>query len=563
LGVLSCSGKERIMAKFSNAPAPAPTSPVTSSTATPDTLTAQGGPGFTRDPRSELFLLAVANMVGEDTFYEAAGDRDSRFRDLIHEVTAADPAWVAAFVPFLRNTMNMRSASVVVAAEYALTMREPVARGEAATFATRHPDAPSVRSVVASALQRADEPAEFIGYWKIRTGRRTLPGGVQRGVADAVARLYTERSALKYDGGSRGIRMGDVVEMTHPAPREPWQGVLFAWLLGKRHRGTDSTASTDGLPTIKANESAHRLAAEDRADIRRWFLEDPSRLALAGMTWEALSGYGPMDKEAWEAVIPSMGYMALLRNLRNFDQAGVSDEVAGQVAAKLADPGEVARSRQFPFRFLSAYQAVPSLRWSWALEQALNHSLANVPVLKGRTLILVDRSGSMFMDRVSAKSDLTRADAAAVFGTAVAVRAENADLIQFGSEYMDGVAHERVNFTAGESVLRIVGRFRDMGGTDTHRAVRENLRPDHDRVIIVTDEQVGYFGDTGGVGRWIPADVPLYTWNLAGYGTGHGESGAGNRHVFGGLSDAAFRMIPLLEAGRSADWDTLFAGTSA
>lgn len=31
-------------------------------------------------------------------------------------------------------------------------------------------------------------------------------------------------------------------------------------------------------------------------------------------------------------------------------------------------------------------------------------------------------------------------------------------------------------------------------------------------------------------------------------------SGTAGRHTFGGLSDAAFRMVPLLEAGRNADW---------
>ncbi len=74
-----------------------------------------------------------------------------------------------------------------------------------------------------------------------------------------------------------------------------------------------------------------------------------------------------------------MGYMALLRNLRNFDEAGVSDAVAGRVAERLADPAQVAKSRQLPMRFLSAYRAAPSLRWAWALEQAIAHALANVP----------------------------------------------------------------------------------------------------------------------------------------------------------------------------------------
>src|ERR671920_1076057 len=85
----------------------------------PDAPTAEGGAGFTRDPKSELFLLAITNMAGEDTFYERGRDRDRRFSTLVRTVTRDDPAWIAAFVPYLRNTMQMRSASVVMAAEFA------------------------------------------------------------------------------------------------------------------------------------------------------------------------------------------------------------------------------------------------------------------------------------------------------------------------------------------------------------------------------------------------------------------------------------------------------------
>ena len=72
-------------------------------------------------------------------------------------------------------------------------------------------------------------------------------------------------------------------------------------------------------------------------------------------------------------------------------------------------------------------------------------------------------------------------------------------------------------------------------------------------MLIVTDEQYAYSRHGDPTGQ-IPADVPVYTWNLAGYRAGHGPSGTANRHTFGGLSDAAFRMVPLLEAGRDADW---------
>lgn len=73
-------------------------------------------------------------------------------------------------------------------------------------------------------------------------------------------------------------------------------------------------------------------------------------------------------------------------------------------------------------------------------------------------------------------------------------------------------------------------------------------------MIIVTDEQTwgGYLG--ADPTSHVPEKVPVYTWNLAGYQYGHGPSGSGNRHTFGGLSDAAFTLIPLLEAGRDAAW---------
>ncbi|TYB42054.1 TROVE domain-containing protein [Actinomadura chibensis] len=59
-----------------------------------------------------------------------------------------------------------------------------------------------------------------------------------------------------------------------------------------------------------------------------------------------------------------MGVMALVRNPRNFERAGVSDEVAATVTAKISDPGVIARSRMFPFRFLAAHKAAPSLQWT-------------------------------------------------------------------------------------------------------------------------------------------------------------------------------------------------------
>ena len=500
-------------------------------------VTHRGGAGYARDVKSELFLLAVTNMVGEDTFYESADARDTRFAELVHTVAVQDVHWLGRFIPWLRAEANLRSASLVVAAEAVKARLDAGLAG-------------GNRGLIDAACRRADEPGELLAYWTARHGR-AVPKPVKRGLADAVVRLYDERSLLKYDSDAKGFRFGDVIDLVHPAPAadRPWQGELFAHALDRRHKRDKPIP--ERLRILRARQALTAMPVEQR---RALLLgeDGPARLRAAGMTWEALAGWlqGPLDAAAWEAVIPSMGYMACLRNLRNFDEAGVDDAVAARVAAKLADPAEVAASRQLPFRFLSAYRAAgASLRWSWALEQAVRHSLEQVPRLNGRTLIMVDTSGSMNAS-FSRDGTLMRWDAAALFGIALAQRAGHADLVSFSN------GAKPFPLKRGESVLGALDRWKSggwflNGGTSTAACLRASFAK-HDRVVIVTDEQAGY--DHVGVTGSVPATVPIYTWNLAGYRVGHTPSGSAARHTFGGLNDRAFAMIPLLEAGANASW---------
>jgi hypothetical protein len=535
------------MSRFNTRTArPAVKSPVTSTGET--ARTHQGGTGYLRAAKSELFLLAVSNFVGQDAFYEKGGDRDDRYERLVRKLAIEDPEWTAGLLKWLRGEGNMRTAALVGAAEFTAERLLHEAPGYS-------------RQVSDSVLQRPDEPGEMLGYWTSKYSRK-LPKPVKRGIADAVQRLNNGKSLLKYDTASKGYRFGDVLNLVHaaPDPSKAWQGELFQYALDRRHHPEDAVPPESNR-TLTANRELMALPiAERRAVVTA--PDGAERLAAAGMTWEALAGWlqGPMDKAAWEAVIPSMGYMALLRNLRNFDEAGVSDAVAELVAAKIADPEQVARSRQLPMRFYSAFRAAPSLRWGHALEKALTASLANIPQLGGRTLILVDTSSSM-EESFSKDGSLMRWDAAPLFGIALGQRCVRADVVSFSSAryYMGdapGAKTKAFPLQRGESLLRAVGRWKDGGwflggGTDTALALRQEFRA-HDRVIIVTDEQAGH--DYVDVDRSIPQSTPMYTWNLAGYQAGHAPSGRGQRHTFGGLTDAAFRLVPLLESGRDANW---------
>lgn len=471
-------------------------------------------------------------MVGEKSFYETAGDRDDRYGNLVRHVAVEDPQWTADFLRWLRTDGNMRSASLVGAAEAARAL-----------LAAKLPGG---RQIIASVLQRADEPGEMLAYWTSTHGKN-IPKPVKRGVADAIGKLYTEYCLLKYDTASKGFRFADVIDLVHPDAKAPWQGDLFKHALDRRH-GRDE-APPVALAMVSFNNWFRKVAADDPDH-----LFNTESLKRAGMTWEdalSLAGDRVSKRDLWQALIPTMGYMATLRNLRGFDEAGVSDEVAETVAARLSDPEQVARSKQFPFRFYAAFNAVGGLRWGHALEKALKASLANVPALSGRTLVLVDQSPSMFpgyyFSTQQQNRDIANADLAKLFGTAVALRADDATLAGYGNTSYP------VPFRKSDAILKVMkDGFRIQDGTDTFGAVAQHYAG-HDRVVIVTDEQnqVGRYRSIGDV---LPTPVPVYVWNIGGYAVGSTASGRANRHTFAGMTDHAFRMIPLLEGGANGTW---------
>lgn len=527
--------------------------------------TALGGAGFSRDVQSELYLLGVINMVNEKTFHELVNTRDNRFVALVRQAAVAHPQWTLEFLRWLRQGANMRSAPVVGVAEF-IKGRLDAGVTEDITPDTRYGVSTQARSVnrriVSEVLVRPDEPSDLINYWITHYGRN-LPMPLKRGVADTLANLYTEWSLLRYDADADAVRFADVIELTHPVPYSTPDSrnyvsntsALFKYAIDARH---DHVTEIDQakLPMIHLNTALKKMVGLGiETGETEWL--DTDVIKAAGFSWQnVLSMVGDRMPKAklWEAVIPTMGYQALLMNLRNFDVAKVSDEVADQVCATLVDPRKVARSRMLPMQFLSAFRAVSSLRWGRALNTALELSLSNIPELPGRTLILVDTSGSM-NDTFSKDGTLKRWDAAAIFGLALATRCAQADVVSFSSHSIVFPA------VPGEALLVSLKRFQDgffiNGGTQTGQAVARHYAG-HDRVVVLTDEQAQYWGGPamnadGVFAGTVPAKIPTYTWNLAGYVMGHAP-GAPNRYTFGGLTDAGFKMIPLLESNRDGHW---------
>jgi hypothetical protein len=553
-------------------PARTATGPIQTDPVAPPTPNHEGGTGWTRTPQSELFLLATTShditaasfyeggkpsvtgtvrrppAYGEEPMYGQTDPRINRFRHLVQQCAIVWPEWTHDFLVWLRTGANIRTAAVVGAVEAARAM---VNAG-----------IPGGRQVLADVLTRPDEPGEAIAYHLAVYGRK-MPMPVKKGIRDAAQRLYSERSLLKWDTASHGVRFGDVLELCHPQGAASSKDPLYRYALDRRH-GRDNVQQIVGsgaftaLPTVYANIVLRSKLSEKVS----WDRVTPQNLIDAGMTWEdVLSLAGPDVNKyyLWRNLIPAMGFMARLRNLRNFDEHSLTDADVADVLHMLTDEEQVRASRQLPLRFLSAHRAVSHLRWAYPLERALEFSLTNVPALPGNSLILVDTSGSM-NEKLSAKSDLKRWDAAAAFGLAVARRCETAAVVSYSSAgWSSGQLWKQFPQIPGESLLTAIKRWQTGGyfiggGTDTVGALKETFNPKvHHRVILLTDEQnqTGRYGAT--VDSVLPATTPLYTWNLSGYRTGHTVSNP-YRITLGGLTDAMFQVIPMVERGISGTW---------
>lgn len=500
-------------------------------TTTGRAFTAEGGMGWQRTPKGELFLAAVTSL-NEDTFYETADKRAQRIQALAASPEIVNsPEWTLGMVRWLRQEVGLRSITGVVA------MTVVKARLDAGLTGTN-------RQIIEAAISRLDEASDMIAGWMSLYGRN-IPSCVRRGVADALRVRLSERSYLKWAGrmNAGSVTLRDVINLTHPKPKNSVQEALIKLVLNESYgkKGDDKQ-----LPTIRAYRQF--LAMDRDAQIRALTGPDAKDvIRKAALTHEVIAGaIGTIPADVWETLVPEMGYMALRMNLRRIEASGASRALIATINERLSDVDEAAKSRTMPVAFYAAYKNAP-LAFAAALQDAANASLENVPALKGRTLVLLDRSGSMSYP-MSAKSSLSCQDTANVFASALAIRGESVRVVAF-DDHMEDVK------VASTDLLRVVDQMPTARGctyTPDAVAYAHKKGEKYDRIIILTDEQYRGGSVDNALDTYAPR-VPVFTWNLAGYATAQMEARQG-RWTFGGLSDKGFQMIPLLERGIGQSW---------
>lgn len=336
-----------------------------------------------------------------------------------------------------------------------------------------------VEDTLYTVLQRADEPGEFLSmYW--RDGKKPIPAAVKRGLGRALGK-FDEYQLAKYSRANDAVCPRDVLFLTHPKPKSPEQEALWKRL------ADDTLAKPD--------------------------------------TWEVALSEGGDKKAEFERLLREgkLGYMALLRNLRNMVDVGVGTNIIKTALLEGAP-----RSRVLPFRFISAAKAAPSLEPT--LDEAMQGALPALGRLPGRTAIVVDVSASMGAE-VSGRSTITRMDAACALAILARGISDEARVVSFSWGVVEVPARE------GMALRDAIVNSQRHGGTDLGAAVRHANRMDVDRVIVITDEQSH---------TRVPDSTKRgYVINVASYqhGVGYGKW----VHI-DGFSEAAVRFIQEYEA---------------
>ena len=387
----------------------------------PDRFTHEGAPAKRINAEQQLRRSVLSCLLWERDFYEEGETIADRSTKTAEEVS---PVVVAVLAKEARHDFHLRHAPLLLLCTLAKT-----------GAGTR-----LVSETIADVISRADELTELVAmYW--RGGKTPLSAQMKKGLA-AAFKKFDRYQLAKYDRAN-AVRLRDVLFLTHPKPENGEQAAIWRQLV-------------DGT-----------LPAPD--------------------TWEVGLSGGADKKETWERMLTAekLGYLAVLRNLRNMVEVGVDEGLIRNAILSRKGAHNV-----LPFRYVAAARACPRLEPD--IDRALCEAIAGMEPLTDKTIILVDISVSM-NSHLSARSDMTRMDAAAALASIITgdIRVFSFSAGNMGwrqARSTIAVAKE-VPPRRGMAGIDAIVTSQNRGGTLIGQAVTEMNELPHDRLIVITDEQ--------------------------------------------------------------------------
>ncbi len=480
----------------------------------------EGEKAYTLNAQLELYTAVVTSSLSNQ-FYEKADQKIARIRELISQ---NDPVFVAKLAIYAREVMNLRSIPLVMAVELA-----KIHAGDAL-----------VSQLVSRIVKRADEITELLSYYQLAnqaTGIKKLgklSKQIQKGLA-LTFNQFDEYQFAKYNRETE-IKLRDALFLVHPKAKDEGQQALFDKIVN------------DALQVPYTWEvELSKLGQQS-------FETSEAKQAAFGAKWEEL-----IDSQ-------KVGYMAIMRNLRNILEASVSEAHIQKVADYLSNQKAVQNSKQLPFRFLAAYREllkVPSVHTSQlleALEKAVQISAANIQGFGEDTKVLLacDVSGSM-QRPVSRNSKILTYDIGLMLAMLLQNRCAHVISGMFGDTW-------KVLNMPRNGILANVDAFYKREGevgysTNGYLVIKDLIAKKQvmDKVMLFTDCQLwnsNYSGESI-ANLWqkykeIAPQAKMYLFDLAGYGTMPIDIKQGDVFLIAGWSDKIFGILESIENGKDA-----------
>lgn len=468
----------------------------------------EGGKAFNHaTPQHELYARVGTCLVKEPKFYGDSNEEFVRIRELINIIAEKEPEFLLQLGSYARNVLHLRSIPIALLGLASLSKKSK-----------RY-----VEFYTPAIIQRPDELCEAIAFIESEFGPigdekqdTMLPHSLQRGLQRAFSK-FNEYGFSKYNGNNNTVTMRDVIRLVHPKP------------------------------------------SEDKKELYRKIARDELQSAD---TWEVLISGKGSTTENWEIAAKKMPIMALLRNLRNLLDNSVSTETFDYVIQKLVDPKTIRNSKQFPFRFFSAYKSIEDNdnpqagKLLTALDTSMALSIANVPRLDGTTAVFSDNSGSMH-SAVSSKSTVEMIEIGAVLSAIASIISPDSIVGVFGHEFA------RLNFSQNDSIL---GRTQKIKNKEVGYATNGYLTIQYlidnkikvDRIFLFSDMQCyntsGYQETINNqwtqYKREINPNCYLYSFDLDGYGTTQVPENDKNVLTIAGWSESILKYVPYFEANK-------------
>lgn len=464
------------------------------------TVNRAGGEAYSQDAKTELVSLLLTSFV-QDQFYRSANESLDQVSNLID--TIKDKQFAAKAAVYARNKFGMRSISHVTAAEIVARVK-----GEDWT-----------KDFIGAVVRRPDDLTEIYAYYLNKFGK-PVPNSLKKGTAIALDK-FDEYQIGKYRGDKNAVSLHDVVNLSHP------------------------------LASMTNKSAITKLMTGDLRQDATW----EAKLSATGNA-ETEEEKKEKKSDAWEDLISSkrIGYFALLKNLRNIIEQ--APHMVDPACKLLTNEKMIKSSLVLPFRYVTAIKQIEALSGSEAalvldaLNQATEISLKNVPKYDGKTLIVLDSSGSMSWNGYGTDNKPTPMEIGSLFAAAL-YKTNDADFMTFANNA------QYYSPRKSDGLLTVAERMSASGynGGTNFDAPFEVADKAYDRIILLSDMQgwIGYNSPVGALSKYqkrTNSNPRIYSFDLQGYGTL--EFPQSRVYQLAGFSDKIFDIMKMLETDRKA-----------